>query len=172
MSARKKIMLLGEIGVGKTSLIRRLVLDKFEGTYRGTFGFDLYTFTVTGAGPNRDQSQPIVLWDTDGNVGVNIFKHDIFTQGTSAALIVGDLTRPETFAIMLELASGFKAHMPGRHAAFVLNKADIAEEMGAVEIPQKLIDTHLPIIKTSAKTGANVKEAFTDAVTAILRREP
>jgi small GTP-binding protein len=170
MSA-KKIMLLGEIGVGKTSLIRRLVLGKFEGTYKGTLGFDLYTFRVNEAGPNRDQTVPLVIWDTDGNVGINIFKNNIYMQGTSAALIVGDLSRPETWPTMLDLATGFQTNYPGRQMAFLLNKSDLAADTSDKTLPPRMLDMNVPLFRTSAKTGDNVIAAFTAAATAILRRE-
>lgn len=171
MIAARKIMLLGEIGVGKTSLIRRLVLGKFEGTYKGTLGFDLYTFKLGGVGPDGDDTMPLVLWDTDGNVGANIFRHDIYMQGTSAALIIGDLTRPETIDTMLELERGFTTQYPGRHVAFVLNKADLVQEPQRTTVPQRLADTGLSVMITSAKTGDNVENAFRTAANAIIRRD-
>ncbi len=171
MSAPKKIMLLGEIGVGKTSLIRRLVLNRFEGTYKGTLGFDLYTFQLSGVGADGGDTMPLVIWDTDGNVGTNIFRHDIYMQGTSAALIVGDITRPETVETMSELEAGFSAQYPGRHVVFVLNKSDLLTESGHLALPPRLADTGLPIMLTSAKTGDNVEAAFRDTANAILRRD-
>jgi small GTP-binding protein len=170
MSGPKKIMLLGEIGVGKTSLIRRLLLDRFEGTYKGTLGFDLYTYRIEGVGPRADQTLPLVIWDTDGNVRTNIFRHQIYMEGTSAALIVGDLSRPETFAAMADLADGFTTEYPGRHMAFVLNKADLVEA-GRAELPPRLSTFAAPVVTTSAKTGDNVSNAFRAAADAILRRE-
>jgi small GTP-binding protein len=171
MSARKKIMLLGDIGVGKTSLIRRLVLDKFEGTYKGTLGFDLYTFTVDQAGPTGADRVPLVIWDTDGNVGVNILRHDVYMQGTSAALLVADATRPETHAVIAELASAFAENFPGRPFAFVINKTDLLEGEPVTPAPlQKYVERGHPLINTSAKTGDNVTAAFRLAASAILRR--
>jgi Ras-related protein Rab-5C len=170
MSGQKKIMLLGEIGVGKTSLIRRLLLDRFEGTYKGTLGFDLYTYRIDGVGADGRQTLPLVIWDTDGNVGTNIFRHQIYMEGTSAALIVGDLSRPETFSAMVDLANGFATEYPGRHLSFVLNKADLVEA-GHAETPPALAAIEAPVITTSAKTGDNVTHAFRAAANAILRRE-
>ncbi len=171
MTVRKKIMLIGQIGVGKTSSIRRLVLGKFDGVYKGTLSFDLYTYTVTGAGPNGDQDVPLVIWDSDGDLGANVFRHPNM-HGTSAALILGDVTRPDTFTAMANLARGFREHFPGRYAALVLNKIDLIE--GEVPVPtelQPLVDTGMPVIKTSARNGDNVDRAFRGAATSILRRE-
>lgn len=170
MISPRKMMLLGEIGVGKTSLIRRLVLDRFEGTYKGTLGFDLYTFKLAGVGVNGQEVMPLVLWDTDGNVGTNIFRHDIYMQGTSAALIVGDVTRPETIDAMIALEKGFSTQYPGRHVAFLLNKSDLAGEAERGVVPGRLAETGLPVVLTSAKTGDNVESAFKAAANAVIRR--
>jgi small GTP-binding protein len=171
MSARKKIMLLGDIGVGKTSLIRRLVLDRFEGTYKGTLGFDLYTYAVDGADPTTGDRVPLVIWDTDGNVGVNILNHDVYMQGTSAILLVADATRPETHTAVGELATRVMDKFPGRPFVFVLNKCDLIE--GAPVTPTSwasLIDSGTPLMHTSAKSGERVVDAFRTAAAAIIRR--
>lgn len=164
-------MLLGDIGVGKTSLIRRLVLDRFEGTYKGTLGFDLYTFKLGGVGPTGDDTMPLVLWDTDGNVGANIFRYDMYMQGTSAVLIVADLTRPETIDSMFELERGFTAQYPGRHVACVLNKSDLVEEAQRDAVFRRIAEAGLSVMVTSAKTGDNVENAFRTAANAIIRRD-
>jgi small GTP-binding protein len=171
VSARKKIMLLGDIGVGKTSLIRRLVFDKFEGTYRGTLGFDLFTYTLDEVGPARDQRMPIILWDTDGNLGVNILRHDVYMDGTSGALVVADAVRPETHAVAAGLAAAFMDQFPGRPLAFVLNKSDLIDA-GTVtpSVWAPLVGPDAPLVHTSAKTGSNVLEAFRSIAGAILRR--
>ena len=88
----KKLMLLGEIGVGKTSLVRRFVLDEFSAEYRPTMGVDIYRHQVHGIGPDGKQSLELVIWDIDGNFGQSIFRH-VYSKGASGALIVGDVTR-------------------------------------------------------------------------------
>jgi small GTP-binding protein len=171
VSARKKIMLLGDIGVGKTSLIRRLVFDKFEGTYRGTLGFDLFTYALDGVGPMRDQRMPIILWDTDGNLGVNILRHDVYMDGTSGALVIADAARPETHAVAAGLATAFIDQFPGRPLAFVLNKSDLIDASPVAPsawVP--LLGPDAPVVHTSAKSGSNVLEAFRTIASAILRR--
>jgi len=166
----RKVMLLGEIGVGKTSLIRRLVRGQFEAEYKSTFGVELYRVPITSAGPNADQHIELIVWDTDGNFGQNIFRH-VYIKGASAALIVGDLKRRATLESMVSLAEGFQDALPGRHFSFVANKADLLADGESAELPAKMHDFQRPILLTSAKTGANVKGTFVDAATSILRRE-
>ena len=166
----RKILLLGEIGVGKTSLIRRLVHGRFETEYKSTFGVELYRVPITRAGPNGDTAIELIVWDTDGNFGQSIFRH-VYIKGASAALIIGDLKRRSTLETMVGLADGFQDALPGRHFSFIANKSDLLDDGEAPELPAKLVDGRQPILLTSAKTGDNVEVSFIQAATSILRRD-
>ena len=166
----RKVLLLGEIGVGKTSLIRRFVRGQFETEYKSTFGVELYRVPIARAGPDGDQQIELIVWDTDGNFGQSIFRH-VYIKGASAALIIGDLKRRATLESMVSLAEGFQDALPGRHFSFIANKADLLDDGEVPELPAKMHDFRLPILMTSAKTGANVGDTFVQAATSILRRE-
>jgi small GTP-binding protein len=166
----RKLMLLGEIGVGKTSLIRRLVAGRFESEYKSTFGVELYRVPMTRAGPNGDQAIELIVWDTDGHFGQSIFRH-VYIKGASAALIIGDLKRRATLESMVALAECFQEALPGRHFSFIANKVDLVSGGETVELPTKLREARQPVLLTSAKTGANVEDTFIQAATSILRRE-
>ncbi len=58
--------------------------------------------------------------------------------------------------------------MPGRYCSFLINKSDLAGT--TAELPPALEQSSIPIVRTSAKTGENVKEAFLGAADAIRRR--
>jgi Ras-related protein Rab-5C len=152
-----KVMLLGDIGVGKTSLARRLRFDSFETNYKTTIGVDVLTHdVVTPAGPLR-----LILWDTDGDFGFSIFE-TVYLRGASAAVIVADASRPGTFVKLAELARGFADRMPGRELRGVVNKIDLGsapETLGEVET-----------LRTSAKTGEGVHALFEGLAAVILRR--
>ena len=166
MTARK-IMLLGEIGVGKSSIARRLVFDRFEGDYKPTIGVDVYSYDVEPGPAGPQPSITFVIWDTDGNFGEAILSH-IYIKEAAAALIVGDVTRRSTLQRMLELGNSFLEAMPGRYCAFLINKSDLNN--AATELPPELLKSSIPMLRTSAKTGENVKNAFLNAADAIRRR--
>ncbi|MDX2307076.1 MAG: hypothetical protein NW216_02435 [Hyphomicrobium sp.] len=163
----RKLMLLGEIGVGKSSLVRRLVFDTFEFDYKPTIGVDIYRYDVPDS-PGRD-AMTLIVWDTDGNFSDAIFRH-VYMREAVAALIVGDVMRPETLQSMVKLSDGFKTQFPGRHAAYVVNKTDLLGENASPSVPSFLqgrgIETHL----TSARTGSAVQNAFHEAANVIQRR--
>lgn len=165
---RKKIIFLGEIGVGKTSLIRRFVLDRFETSYKGTIGFNIYTSTVLGVGIDGKTNLELLIWDTDGDEAARLLQRTPVVQGTSGIMIVADLSRPRTIQTMADLAKACDTHIPGRHIHLLLNKSDLAQT--PLSMPHELDGLVHPAVFTSAKTGEQVREVFRDMSNAILRR--
>jgi small GTP-binding protein len=164
----RKIMLLGEIGVGKSSIARRLVFDRFESEYKPTLGVDVYSYEIDpGVAPQSGNGAKFIIWDTDGNFGDNILSH-IYIKQAAGALIVGDVTRRTTLESMLQLGRSFLSAMPGRYCGFLINKSDLTGD--AAELPPALMHSSIPVVRTSAKTGENVKEAFLGAADVIRRR--
>ena len=163
----RKIMLLGEIGVGKSSLARRLVLDRFEIDYKPTVGVDVYLYDVPDE-PGRPGMR-LIVWDTDGNFGDAIFRH-VYMKEAHAAMIVGDLTRRATLDAVTALGEGFRDAFPGRHFTYLLNKQDLVQGEGSAGLPSALSRPGVPLVRTSALTGDNVRTAFRAAADIIHRR--
>jgi len=166
----KKLLLLGEIGVGKTSLVRRLVHDELPSDYRATMGVDLYRYEIDGVGQGGRRALELVVWDLDGNYGLSIFRH-VYSKGASGALIVGDVMRYATLEHMVSLADGFTEALPSRQFSFVVNKLDLIDEPDPKRLPEKLRGADRPMVWTSALTAHNVRTAFRQVSDAILRRE-
>jgi Ras-related protein Rab-22 len=166
MTARK-VMLLGAIGVGKSSLVRRLVLDRFEADYLPTIGVNIYNYRVADAGPGP---LDLIIWDTDGNFGEAIFEHS-YIKGAAGAVIVADISRPATLTAMADLARGFAERLPGRTCALVVNKTDLVPDPGPGALPADVRLPSLPLAFASAKSGVAVKDVFHDVAVRIARRE-
>lgn len=162
MTRSAKVMLLGDIGVGKSSLARRLLFDRFESEYKTTIGVDVMTCDLT----TPEGLLRLILWDTDGDFGMSIFE-TVYMRGASAAVIVADASRPATLVKMANLARGFADRLPGREIRAVVNKIDLVD-------PARLVDPEDiepgKIVRTSARTGEGVREAFDGLGAAILRR--
>src|SRR5436305_3596408 len=122
----KKVMILGAVGVGKTSLSRQLAFNKFEGNYKSTIGVDVYNTTVEVEGDATNATMQFVLWDTDGDFGINIFANT-YLRGASAAVVVADATRSATIVHLNKLVLGFKELLPSRPCVAILNKIDLLE---------------------------------------------
>lgn len=169
MTARK-VMLLGEMGVGKTSLVRRLVRGEFKDNYAATIGVDLYPWHVDDAGPAGTQAFEMVIWDTDGHRGTRIVD-DWYTRGAAGALVIADATRPTTLDLMVEFARAFTLKMPSSPVVMIVNKVDLVAGADAVKMPAGSDVFETAPLWTSARTGANVKSAFTSLASAIIRRQ-
>jgi Ras-related protein Rab-5C len=167
MAGDHKVMLLGEIGVGKSSLARRLVFDRFSGDYKPTIGVEVYRHALPcldGTAPTR-----LILWDTDGNFGDAILRH-VYIKQAAAAMIVADQSRPDTVDAMVRLARGFNEAMPGRFVHFILNKCDLMDQPGAAPYDEHQFPAGIPVTRTSALRGDNVQDAFIKTAAAIERR--
>jgi Ras-related protein Rab-5C len=162
-----KVMLLGEIGVGKSSTVQRLVFDRFEFDYKPTIGVDVYRYEIP-ASSNRGRTA-LIVWDTDGNFGDTIFKH-VYMKEAAAAMIIGDLSRPGTIATMVNLAIGFREALPGRHISLMLNKADLITSSTDIQLPASFDKLKITPKLTSAKSGQNIQDSFAEAAEAIERR--
>lgn len=162
-----KVMLLGDMGVGKTSLMYRLVHDRFDGQYKTTLGVEILSYDV----PARlDGGEPVrlVLWDTDGDFGTRIFD-TVYVAGASAAIILSDVTRPQTIKRMVELSHSFEARFPGRPYKALVNKMDLMEAGGSVDWIEELARPSVKFV--SAKTGAGTAETFAELAETIRRRQ-
>lgn len=168
MSERaRKVMLLGQIGVGKSSIAQRLVFDRFEATYKPTIGVDVYRYEAN-AGDIGQPSVPLILWDSDGNLGDAIFRH-VYLKEASAAIIVSDATRPETVTAMMGIGEEFRARMPGRCVTLIINKTDLVG-VETPALPDDMEKKGSLLFHTSARTGKNVALAFQETVQAMLRQ--
>lgn len=161
-----KVMLLGDIGVGKSSLARRFVFGRFETDYKTTIGVDVLTHDVDLGPACGDARLRFVLWDTDGDFGVRIFE-TVYLAGASGAIVVADATRPATLVKMAALVGRFAECFPGRPVSAIVNKIDLAAELPALG---DLGAEQSSVVYTSAKTGQGVEEMFVGLGRAICRR--
>lgn len=157
----KKICVIGQFAVGKTSLVRRYVLDEFSHDYQATLGVNIYKYSDTveyPAGGKTTLNQ--IIWDIEGG-DTNPEKTGTYIQGAAGALIVGDITRPETIAAMSDHARLFQSLRPGRPIAFALNKIDLLDEPPAMDTDERLTkEFGADVVRTSAAKGTAVPELF------------
>ena len=93
---KRKICLIGDGGVGKTSLIQRFVLDQFDDKYIATFGSKVTKKRIKF---RKDENNIIdvflLVWDLMGQIEFKKARKLAY-QGTQAALIVCDITSKES----------------------------------------------------------------------------
>jgi small GTP-binding protein len=161
-----KVMLLGDIGVGKSSLARRLIFDRFESDYKTTIGVDVLTYDIALPPSSPIDSLRLILWDTDGDFGLNIFE-TVYIRGASGALIVADASRPATMVKMANLARNFTERLPGRPICMVVNKIDLLPAGEVLAVEEAALGQTL---YASARTGEGVASLFVTLGEAIARR--
>lgn len=162
----KKICLVGDFGVGKTSLIRRFVDDQFSDEYLSTVGVKISRKKVDVAFKNTEEntSVQLLIWDLEGHTKFKAIAPQ-YLLGAHGAIIVADVTRPETIDGISERLELFLSVNPqGVAVIMALNKSDLVD----VEIVNKLFDKFnngqdervIGTYSTSAKTGKNVDDIF------------
>jgi small GTP-binding protein len=153
---QKKICLLGEFAVGKTSLVRQFVEGRFDDKYLSTIGVKVARKSLARAYGTLN----LLLWDLAGSEDFSA--NMAYLQGAAGALVVCDLTRGETLSGLERYARQMQTAGCQGPLVFLGNKADLTEQRSITEDDLKLVAEALggPYFLTSAKTGANVEAAF------------
>ncbi|MFC1569866.1 Rab family GTPase [bacterium] len=160
----KKICLLGEYGVGKTSLIRRFVHDIFSDDFITTIGVKVTEKVLPPIErANKIQQFRFIIWDIAGSEEGDT-KYENYWTGASGGIIVTDLCRPETFSYMPSIIDKFLILNTNSHIIIVGNKADLIAPTEINTLETKLNKMgqpyQCPILLTSAKTGQHVEKSF------------
>ncbi len=167
-----KVCLVGEQGVGKTSLVHRFVSGAFDESYIRTLGVVVSKKTVTLDTPPRSVRAELIVSDIMGShVFLDLFK-DAYFHGTQGILAVFDVTRRDTLIALRTWIESIQETV-GRIPVYGLgNKMDLRElrETTEEDAAEALGPCGCPILYTSAKTGENVEDAFHGLAMAILRQ--
>lgn len=167
----RKVIVLGSPGVGKTSLVRRLVHRVFEADYLTTMGVDIYPHVVDLAPPANTTTPRLrlTIWDSQGDLGHRIFKHPYFS-GSVAVVICGQITKRRTIDEMVALAHAAEVAAAGKPLACVLTKLDLLEGGAEPDLPAALTEGRWPVYRTSALADLNVAGTFAAIAGTIVRR--
>ncbi|KAF8603072.1 hypothetical protein BDV93DRAFT_523659 [Ceratobasidium sp. AG-I] len=171
-----KVVILGDSGVGKTSLMNQFVNKRFNNQYKATIGADFLTKEVVVDA----RTVTLQLWDTAGqerfqSLGV------AFYRGADCCVLVYDVNSSKSFDALDSWRDEFliqaSPHDPETFPFVVIgNKIDV--ENGQRQVSQKRAlawcqsKGNIPYIETSAKESINVEVAFrTTAQNALAREE-
>ncbi len=158
-----KICLIGDGPVGKTSLVRRYVLNMYDDSYIATIGTKVSKKMVQVPRPgDRPVAVDLVIWDIMGQAKFRDILKDAYFRGASGILAVCDMTHLPSLTCLEEWVRAVES-VTGETATLVaLNKADLAgdAEFDEDEASQVADSFGGEVLATSAKTGGNVEEAF------------
>jgi len=157
-AAAHKICMVGDFGVGKTSLVARFVRSTFSPKYLTTVGVKVDSKDV--ALPGREPLK-LVLWDIAGRGELDALAAH-YLRGASGLLLVADGTRESSLASALNLLMQSRLTLPAAAAVVAVNKLDLVErwEVGAATIAE--LRRSLPVFETSALSGDGVEAAFAE----------
>mmetsp|Transcript_25317 Transcript_25317/g.68784 ORF Transcript_25317/g.68784 Transcript_25317/m.68784 type:complete len:197 (+) Transcript_25317:108-698(+) len=153
-----KLVLLGDMGAGKSSLVLRYVKGTYFDDLAATVGAAFLTKVIHELGIKFE------IWDTAGQERYHSLA-PMYYRGAKAAIIVYDITSPESFA----RAKGWVRELqrqgnPDMIMALAGNKADLEEHRAVSpdEAQAYAAENGIYFVETSAKTAANVSELFLD----------
>lgn len=163
MKRSKKIVLLGQFGVGKTSLMRRLLENIFEHDYKPTLGVQIKKKELQM--PNG-KTLSMIVWDLEGFTSV-VKARASYLLGSEGFVYVFDLSRPITYECLEAELNFIKEKYPKVTTLLVGNKADIEDPSKVAEVLAK--KNIIPHSFVSAKTGDGVQEVFIDLAKKMIR---
>jgi small GTP-binding protein len=161
----KKICMIGDYGVGKTSLTRRFMDAQFSEHYLSTIGVQISRKVfATNSIDGLNTDAQLLIWDIEGRTD---FKQitPAYLAGAAGAIVVGDLTRPNTIEHLSQHLELIVQQLGSEVVTILaLNKADICAE-ASIPLPnlQQLQQDYPNILasyQTSAKTGQQVERLF------------
>jgi small GTP-binding protein len=153
---QKKVCLLGGFGVGKTSLVQRYVQSIFSDKYLTTVGVKIEKKMVNvGAA-----EVALILWDIAGEDDITGIRTS-YLRGAAGYFLVVDVTRGETLEVSKSIQARVTSEIGPVPFLFLFNKTDLQEQW---DIPEHSLEDlkgagHV-VLRTSAKTGEGVEEAF------------
>ena len=156
-----KVCMLGDFGVGKTSLVARYVRSTFSDKYLTTVGVKVDSKDVALPGGSRVK---LVLWDIAGRSALDAPSVS-YLRGASALLLVADGTRERSLHAALDLLMQSRTLLPDAKAVLAINKLDLVEQWEVAPAALEELRRTLSVHETSARSGEGVEAAFADIAT-------
>lgn len=165
---KKKVCLIGDTAVGKTSLIRRFVLSEFDEKYVSTMGTNISKKQIivpheTDEGPAYVQVT-LSIWDLVGQAAYRELTAKYFKNADGALLVADCINRDSLFGLREWYTALFEKAgiIP---VVVLLNKCDLHEKGNPEhirdgEVEGVLAEHGFAHLFTSAKTGENVDRGF------------
>ena len=153
-----KLILIGNSGVGKSSIIQRYMKQTFEESYKCTIGVDFLMKTLE----INNKTVKLQLWDTAGQEKYKSMVASYY-RGANVALVVFDLTNHSSFdSLPLWIENYYKNGPEQKNIILIGNKNDLVEERQVTKEEAELFSetNNMMYFETSAKEGDNIEYVF------------
>ncbi|XP_033123290.1 ras-related protein Rab-35-like [Anneissia japonica] len=162
-----KLLIIGDSGVGKSSLLLRFADNTFSGTYITTIGVDFKIRTIDV----NNEKVKLQIWDTAGQERFRTITSTYY-RGTHGVIVVYDVTTADSFVnvkrwlheidqncdVVSRILVGNKNDCPEKKVVESTDAEKFAEQMG------------IQLYETSAKENVNVEEMF-NAITELVLQQ-
>ena len=154
-----KIVLLGESSVGKTSIVNRLLRNRFSDPLESTIGASFTTYNLS----INNKLMNFEIWDTAGQERYNALA-PMYYRKSDIALIVYDLTSPDSLDRARRWIIELKRMTDIKLVILVASKYDLVDDKcKLIKDGQKMASDHnIEFMLTSAKTNHNIQQLFND----------
>jgi len=152
-SGGKKVVIVGNSGVGKTSIIYKY-LDRTE-ISRTTVGASSFKLSI----PVNGKSINFAFWDTAGQENYKSLV-PVYARGATIAIITFSLVDPNSFEAVPNWLSYLRDDIGVKNFVLVGNKSDLESTVPLDIIQDFSHKEHIPIVNVSAVTGENIDMLF------------
>ncbi|XP_046442562.1 ras-related protein Rab-43-like [Daphnia pulex] len=166
-----KIVVIGDCGIGKTSLVQRFKSGVFTERYTNTIGVDFAMKTVVIEG----KQVKLQIWDTAGQERFRTITQSYY-RSANGVLLVYDITKRSSFLSLQKWMEEIR-RFTANNISWILigNKCDMdtlreVEQVEALAMAE-LIPEIVLVLETSAKDNTNVEQAFVELATELKRNQ-
>lgn len=153
-----KLCLLGDAGVGKSSIVLRFVKDQYREALESTIGASFMTKRISVG----DQTYMFQIWDTAGQEKYRSLA-PMYYRGSAAAIVVYDVTREGTFRTVKDWVHELRKNgTVDMVIAIAGNKCDLEDlrEVRTKDAKEYADEINAIFTETSALSAVNIKELF------------
>ena len=164
-----KVLLIGDSGVGKSSILSRFVDEIYTDVYISTVGVDFKIKTID----LHNQICKIQVWDTAGQERFKSIT-SVYYKGANGCIIVYDITDKKTFENVYTWISELERYGPEKIPILLVgNKSDMEKKREVSELEGFSLAKELNIefMETSAKNNLNIDMGFTFLTELIKKRQ-
>ena len=163
-----KVVLVGDMSVGKTNIIAKYLKNDFSEDYKTTIGVEFHSKIAKVEG-HVVKAQ---IWDTCGQERFKSIT-DSYYRGAKGAFVVYDITRKNTFESVDSWISALRSAADKNLNIIIIgNKSDL-EDQRQVETEQgeeKAQNNEAAFLETSAYSGDNIDKAFDNMITDVYNK--